>query len=663
MATDVSNLTSTPSEYASPEQLKAVREYAEAMLHGTGQQKIGHWTQGVSNVVNALVGGHMLYRAGERDNLSDRYAAENAVPTMEGQPPVGGRGAPPSVAAPILSKKTSYNEEGAVPGAGMSTAAVDDPMVISKGTGSAFEGLPGWAPGERPIDMPLADSGKPPPDVPPGDAMAFSGQPTDPNLTAQSLLRSFTGEPAGNTPAAAPTRVAQAANSLLQQGTFLPKEVTPVRPQYSREQAVNALSARGRLSQSERDAAREGYIGQHQPFSVPTAGGTILVPGNGDQSKQVFSPSLLTKTTKGAAGEATVRSILGPDGKEHVIQTDTGATPATAKGPSTLEGVPDLGPMKLQSDDGTPGIQQDVTSGGGAPGMLGAEPPAIPGTPASNTPAVKGDKLAQYLDPYTKGQINELNSMETQRQFDVERVKKDAEKFSKQGGMIDDAGKKAQTDLPQLRLAQSAIADPKFVSGAFSGLRLDFQRLKNLAGLDPQAAVANEVFDKIRSGAILNDMKIMLQGLGQVRVAEIELLSRATANMGMTKPALQAVMQMMVRAHSQASQLQTMKNAYENGVRWDAKGKPYQGSDTPTGLDYGWNQVQKKFIDANPIVKPDEEKDFRKFIDDAGYDKNKAAASKAALEAAARGETEPPAAGTPAGKVVPAPPSGFRPVK
>lgn len=61
--------------YATPEQLKSLREYSQQLMTGSGQQPVHRWTQGVSNLVNALVGGYEGYRA---DQMQNEAAARNA---------------------------------------------------------------------------------------------------------------------------------------------------------------------------------------------------------------------------------------------------------------------------------------------------------------------------------------------------------------------------------------------------------------------------------------------------------------------------------------------------------------------------------------------------------------------------------------------------------
>src|SRR5882672_3696235 len=89
---DEENLLSTPSNYATPSQIANVRDYAKALLYGHGQQPVKHWTQGLSNIVSALVGGSDLYKADKQDRASDLFDAGKAprVPGDTGQAsPVG----------------------------------------------------------------------------------------------------------------------------------------------------------------------------------------------------------------------------------------------------------------------------------------------------------------------------------------------------------------------------------------------------------------------------------------------------------------------------------------------------------------------------------------------------------------------------------------------
>src|ERR1700757_4919524 len=76
---DNPNLLSTPENYATPDQIKSTYDYAKALMSGSGQQSVHHWTQGVSNMVSALIGGNLDYNANKRERQRELYDAGNRV--------------------------------------------------------------------------------------------------------------------------------------------------------------------------------------------------------------------------------------------------------------------------------------------------------------------------------------------------------------------------------------------------------------------------------------------------------------------------------------------------------------------------------------------------------------------------------------------------------
>jgi hypothetical protein len=81
---DNSNYLSTPSEYATPSQIRSTQDYAKALLYGSGQQPVHHWTQGLSNMVSALVGGNLDYRTGQRERASELSDADAKTSGLRG---------------------------------------------------------------------------------------------------------------------------------------------------------------------------------------------------------------------------------------------------------------------------------------------------------------------------------------------------------------------------------------------------------------------------------------------------------------------------------------------------------------------------------------------------------------------------------------------------
>ena len=68
--------------YTTPDQIKAQQDYAKALMTGSGQQPVHHWTQGVSNMVAALAGRNLYDRVNQEqiDAMNRQAAAQANVP-------------------------------------------------------------------------------------------------------------------------------------------------------------------------------------------------------------------------------------------------------------------------------------------------------------------------------------------------------------------------------------------------------------------------------------------------------------------------------------------------------------------------------------------------------------------------------------------------------
>src|ERR1700680_4843349 len=76
------------SPYMSPQAAAAQREYAKALMYGSGDKgpqfkDVHSWTQGVSNMVNALMGGNAMYGA----NQADQRAINSSIGQVPGTQP------------------------------------------------------------------------------------------------------------------------------------------------------------------------------------------------------------------------------------------------------------------------------------------------------------------------------------------------------------------------------------------------------------------------------------------------------------------------------------------------------------------------------------------------------------------------------------------------
>jgi hypothetical protein len=157
------------------------------------------------------------------------------------------------------------------------------------------------------------------------------------------------------------------------------------------------------------------------------------------------------------------------------------------------------------------------------------------------------------------------------------------------------------------------------------------------------------------SSNVLNQMKIMLGGLGQVRVAEINLLDRASARQHITLPANRAVLDMGIRMTGQANKLSEITNHYANGIRWDEKtGEAYQANEKPTNA--GLDKVIKTYLTSHPLYTKEEIADYDKRFNDDD-------AEKAKTKKKGKPAPEVPMLNTPPPSMqsAPPPPPGFVP--
>lgn len=138
MAGENTNLLSTPEGYATPEQIKAARAYAAALLHGNMQQPVKHWSQGVSNMVSALVGGNLDYNAAQREQGGRNAAAEQQQTLVPGANyPKAPMGTNPEMPKPSFSESPSSaggkRAEGGAPDDVMSRASKASASIESGG--------------------------------------------------------------------------------------------------------------------------------------------------------------------------------------------------------------------------------------------------------------------------------------------------------------------------------------------------------------------------------------------------------------------------------------------------------------------------------------------------------------------------------------------------
>jgi hypothetical protein len=162
-------------------------------------------------------------------------------------------------------------------------------------------------------------------------------------------------------------------------------------------------------------------------------------------------------------------------------------------------------------------------------------------------------------------------------------------------------GTKAQMEIPQLELLQEQMKDPNFFSGAGEKYNLLYKRLKSAVGIDPEAAVPQEYLRKATAANVLSSLGA-LKGLGQIRVAEINMAREAAASPENSVPANQLLVEISKRTHQRNADIAEMAQNYKekNGT-----------------LDPGFDKQVTAYYKKNPLFSDAEIKDWHKVIGQA----------------------------------------------
>lgn len=159
-------------------------------------------------------------------------------------------------------------------------------------------------------------------------------------------------------------------------------------------------------------------------------------------------------------------------------------------------------------------------------------------------------------------------------------------------------GTKAQMEIPQLELLQEQMNDPNFFSGAGEKYNLLYKRLKSAVGIDPEAAVPQEYLRKATAANVLSSLGA-LKGLGQIRVAEINMAREAAASPENSIPANKLLVEISKRTHQRNADIAEMAQSYKekNGT-----------------LDASFDKQVTAYYKKNPLFTDAEIKDWHKVI-------------------------------------------------
>lgn len=276
-----------------------------------------------------------------------------------------------------------------------------------------------------------------------------------------------------------------------------------------------------------------------------------------------------------------------PDAMSAMALAPPGEAPSAQPGlpPSLLNLVP-------------PGetMPPEITTGQSAPqsGTIASAAAALPA-------GERGPQFAQNIDPRDRAQIEELNAISREHAALKERNSADVKAFQTQYDLYSNAAKSAARLQPNIGLAKTLV-DSGAVQGFGADARLDWDRFKAWALNDPAAAQragVTQAFTKTVANSILDDMKTTLQGLGQVRVAEIQLLNQAAPSIYNEPEANKAILDLQGRVTQMAIDAGKIASLYnDRGITWDKDGRPMQRQGRPTRGEL--DSILERYLSNHP---------------------------------------------------------------
>lgn len=226
---------------------------------------------------------------------------------------------------------------------------------------------------------------------------------------------------------------------------------------------------------------------------------------------------------------------------------------------------------------------------------------------------------AQYKLEGGQGTMQDfLAENESKKTSATEEAKLGAAKYQS----LVENGTKAQMEIPQLEMLQEQMNDPNFFSGAGEKYNLLYKRLKSAVGIDPEAAVPQEYLRKATAANVLSSLGA-LKGLGQIRVAEINMAREAAASPDNSVPANKLLVEISKRTHQRNADIAEMAQNYkeQNGT-----------------LDPGFDKKVTAYYKQNPLFSDAEIKDWHKVIGEAKQPGRQAPQGAAPMKFASPGD-------------------------
>ena len=184
-----------------------------------------------------------------------------------------------------------------------------------------------------------------------------------------------------------------------------------------------------------------------------------------------------------------------------------------------------------------------------------------------------------------------------------ETANKDVEIYSKKYESIQKSAQEASIELPKIELAKQFLNSPNFYSGPLETTNRLFKQFQASfpGSVNPNKALDQEGFGKIVSDMLTSQIKSLgASGAGPVRIAEVQNMKKAVANLGLTPVTNRLLVEMFDRSYRDVQAIAGISRQYEANPN-NVPGKKNLGLDTAI----------QKYYDTHPMFSEAEKRDPR----------------------------------------------------
>lgn len=269
-------------------------------------------------------------------------------------------------------------------------------------------------------------------------------------------------------------------------------------------------------------------------------------------------------------------------------------------------------------------------AGPGPAGPLAVAPPATSATGGTDRPVIPTEAPPAATKEARMGDITPQD-IETGLSYSAEKERrtKAANESERQMAEYGDSAKRLMESTNRL---QQQISESRDLVQSGLPIMGPWSRSKRwwneflAAGDNPEALArvsATEAMEKNVASEVLADMKTQLEKMGQVRIAEIDLLKTAMANPNITPRANLAILNTLEDYANMSRKVAEITEHYQNGERWDAKGHPILDKDGNPAIQKSGTANELRdtiagFVQRSPLYTTLKSKEYLNTIDPDG---------------------------------------------